>query len=92
MIHCSTGCTCCSNENHYCGPFSTSEIAEDYVKQFHDGKKLASQYAANGHYYIEEHEAEALADGRVIIGCRIFPDWADDHGWEEVDGDPFSRG
>jgi hypothetical protein len=83
FIYCGTGCTCCNYQNHYCGPFSTLEIAEDYKRRFHEGKKLASQYAPNGQYCIEEETVDmTLPNGRVIINDRVF-DWADDHGWEE---------
>ena len=88
MIHCTTGCTCCSNKNHYCGPFSTRKIAEEYEGRFRSSKKLASQYAPNGHYHISEHLAEVLPDGRVIIDCHIFPGWADENGWDEIPYDP----
>ena len=92
MIHCSTGCTCCSNENHYCGPFSSREIAEGFKARFHATKRLASQYAPNGHYKVEEYDTEVLPDGRIIISSRVFPGWADQSGWEEIDSDLFARG
>lgn len=92
MIHCTTGCSCCSSENHYCGPFSSRDVAEKASASFHDGKKLASQYARNGRYSIEEHPAEVLPDGRVIIDCRIFKGWADESPWESIEYDLFASG
>ncbi len=68
LIECRTGCTCCSDENHYRGPFSTREIAERAVKTYEDIRLLASQYAERGRYSIEEVSLELLPDGRMIIG------------------------
>jgi hypothetical protein len=68
LIECRTGCTCCSDENHYRGPFSTREIAENAVKAYEDIRLLASQYAERGRYSIEEASLELLPDGRMIIG------------------------
>ena len=84
-IYCSTGCTCCSGENHYRGPFSTREIAEEKVKSYRQRRLLASQYSSNGNYYIYEHDAELLSDGRIIIGDRVALGWADenDEPWYE---------
>lgn len=91
-IHCGTGCSCCSDDNHYCGPYSTREVANRWKQDFHNRKKLASQYAENGRYTIEEHDAEILPDGRVIIDSRIFGAWADESGWVEIESAPFGRG
>jgi len=77
MIYCSTGCTCCASENHHVGPYKHKEIAEKDKQFFHDYKRLASQYAAYGRYFISEHEAEELPDGRVIIGDRVFSGFID---------------
>lgn len=78
VIHCTTGCTCCSSENHFRGPFSTREIAEAKADVYHKEKVLASQYARNGRYRIEEFEAEVLPDGRVIVDNTVFEGWADE--------------
>lgn len=75
IIHCSTGCSCCNEENHYRGPYKAQKDAEDAKAGFQLNKLLASQYAPEGRYSIEEHEAEELPDGRIIIGRRIFPNW-----------------
>lgn len=87
-IYCSTGCTCCSNENHYRGPFSSREIAEEKVKHFREVRLLASQYSKNGNYHIYEEEAEQLPDGRVIVDDRVFPGFADQP-LENADEDKF---
>lgn len=78
LIHARTGCTCCSNENHYRGPFRTRDDAERRRLYYLDSSKgvnnpLASQYAPRGVYEIVEVEAEELPDGRVILENRIFP-------------------
>lgn len=93
LIYCSTGCTCCSYENHYCGPFDSRETAQARAEQFKASARLASQYARNGRYTISEHDAEQLPDGRIIIGCRIFPALltADDYP-EEIRENDFPSG
>ena len=79
MIYCGTGCTCCNSENHYRGPFSTREIAEEKCKDYTATKLLASQYAENGRYTIMPTAYEQLPDGRLILdGSRITSGFADD--------------
>lgn len=78
VVYCSTGCTCCSSDNHYRGPFSSREVAERKCQEYHESKTLASQYARNGRYSIEEHDAEILPDGRVIVDDTVFEGWADE--------------
>jgi hypothetical protein len=73
LIECRTGCTCCADENHYRGPFSTREIAQKAVEAYEQIPLLASQFAARGRYTIEEAGFEKLPDGRMIInGDRIW--------------------
>lgn len=67
LIYCRTGCTCCSDENHYRGPFSSRPAAERAVQAYEKMSLLASQYAPNGRYDIEEATLEWLPDGRMII-------------------------
>lgn len=76
IVNCSTGCTCCSYQNHSCGPYLTREHAEDACRRFLETKRLASQYARRGVYEIEECEAEQLPDGRLIIGNIVLPGFA----------------
>lgn len=71
FVYCGTGCTCCSGENHYRGPYKTKEDAERRVAYYRspDSKywPVASQYSKRGNYSIEERLIESLDDGRVII-------------------------
>jgi len=57
FVYCSTGCSCCSNENHYRGPFSTREIAQKRAEFYRKVPILASQYASRGSYEIISHKA-----------------------------------
>jgi len=66
MIYCSTGCSCCRNENHYTGPYRSEEDAINEAAKFKLERRLASQYAPNGVYGVEKHSAEVLPDGRVV--------------------------
>jgi len=71
-VYASTGCSCCNSDNHYRGPYRSKQDAEEAVKSFQQQHLVASQYSQQGNYDIEEHDAEVLPDGRVIIGSRIF--------------------
>jgi hypothetical protein len=66
FIECRTGCSCCANENHYRGPFSTLEIAKERVETYHRFRILASQYASTGNYKIEEAKAHITSEGIII--------------------------
>jgi hypothetical protein len=72
-MYCSTGCSCCANENFYQGFYKTedeaSKIKEEYKRG--NGNPLASQYSKYGNYKIHETEAELLPDGRMIINNSI---------------------
>jgi hypothetical protein len=78
LIYCSTGCTCCSGENHYRGPFSTKEIADARVATYRELRVLASQYSARGNYTIYEHDGEQMTDGRIICGNNVYDKFVDD--------------
>ena len=78
IVDCRTGCTCCARENHKRGPYSSREVAERKVEAFRSIPLLASQYAPRGVYDVGEYDAEALADGRLIVGERVFRGWADE--------------
>ena len=71
MIECRTGCTCCSNENHYRGFYKTEESAKQRIAYYLSPESkywpLASQYARRGNYNVEEVELEDLGDGRYIL-------------------------
>lgn len=76
LIDASTGCSCCSYENHYRGPYKSIEDAERRIKYYRspDSKywPLASQYARRGVYRIETHTIEMLPDGRIIWLDRVY--------------------
>ena len=78
LVACSTGCTCCSNENHTRGPFSSREIAEGACAKYLEVGVLGSQYARKGRYQVEEYDAELLPDGRVIVANVVVPKWKDE--------------
>jgi len=79
LIECQTGCSCCSGDNHYFGPYRTKDEAKAQRTRWLNGEEpnpLASQYARRGIYDLMEVEAEELPDGRVILsGVRVVPDW-----------------
>ena len=78
-IYCSTGCTCCSSENHFRGPFSTKEIAENRILTYRKLVILASQYSATGRYSVKgPFQCEQLPDGRIIGDDHVYKKWADD--------------
>ena len=76
FMHCRTGCSCCSYENHYRGFYKTREDAKRRVRSFLAENStywpLASQYALRGRYYVMEEDAEILGDGRVILLGRLM--------------------
>lgn len=79
VVWCTTGCSCCSYENHFRGPFSTHEAAEAAIVVFKDKRLLASQYSKTGHYYIEPRSVEHMPDGRLIIAEEfVVPGFVDD--------------
>jgi hypothetical protein len=78
LIECRTGCSCCSSENHYRGPFRTKEDAERRIAYFKSPDSafwpLASQYSRRGNYRVEEHDMEKTQSGRVVIGDHVIDD------------------
>lgn len=75
FMHCRTGCSCCSNENHYRGFYKTREDAERRIGSFLAENStywpLASQYALRGRYSVKDADAEVLGDGRVLLNGRV---------------------
>lgn len=73
-ICCKTGCTCCAGDNFHRGFYKDAETALAVVAEYRRGigYPLASQYARYGIYAVQEHEAELLPDGRVVIDDRVF--------------------
>lgn len=85
IIYCSTGCSCCSGDNHYRGPYKTREEAEKAAAGFRERSLLSSQFSATGNYSIEDRDAEILPDGRLIIdNDRICAGFASDTGYDRL--------
>lgn len=78
IVECSTGCSCCRNENHYRGPYSSREIAEGRVETFREIPLLSSQYSKTGNYHIHEQTGELLPDGRIISDDKVYTGFKDD--------------
>lgn len=70
-ISCSTGCSCCRDDNHLRGFYKTREDAERRIAYFKSPESkywpLASQYARRGCYRINEEDAELISNNRVIL-------------------------
>lgn len=73
-ISCSTGCTCCADQNFDYGFYLNREDAEAQAEAWRNGihNPLASQYAKYGRYHVEEDDAEVLPDGRWIVAGTVF--------------------
>jgi hypothetical protein len=75
-IECRTGCTCCSCDNHYRGPYKTSEDAQRRINYFlsPDSKAFSScVLGSNGPpHIIRELDAEEIDSNRWIINNRVF--------------------
>ena len=73
-ISCSTGCSCCANENFDQGFYDNPEEPQAIIERWSkgDGNPLCSQFAKYGHYYLRETEAEILPDGRWIVDDTVF--------------------
>lgn len=72
LVHCRTGCSCCRDENHVVGPYSTEEKAKEAVTEFRRVRRLASQYAPNGVYEVRSVDAEPISRGRWIVSDRVI--------------------
>lgn len=75
LIECRTGCTCCSDENHYRGPYRSREDAQRRIDSFlrPDSKfwPVASQYARRGRYEISHESVEPISGGRFIVDDKV---------------------
>lgn len=73
-IYCSTGCSCCADQNFDYGFYLNREEAEAQAEAWRNGinNPLCSQYAKYGRYRVNEGEAEILPDGRWIVEEQIF--------------------
>jgi hypothetical protein len=74
-ISCSTGCTCCSDQNFDQGFYKTEEAAQAQRIEWSNGNgnPLASQYARYGRYGVYKVVAELLPDGRMIVDNQVHP-------------------
>ncbi len=76
FIECRTGCTCCSYDNHYRGPYKSKEDAERRIASFlaPDSKfwPVCSQYSTRGVYSVKETGFEEISDNRIIINEHVF--------------------
>jgi len=74
VLECRTGCSCCSDNNHYRGLYGSREMAEARKKRFLSGKDypVASRYARHGNYSIFGYEAEEISNMRIIIDNKVF--------------------
>jgi len=79
LIECRTGCSYCSYENHYRGPFESKEDADRRIAFFLlagvGNNPVASQYSKKGNYDVREYDAEEISNNRVIINDRVF-EWS----------------
>lgn len=73
-ISCSTGCTCCSDQNFDQGFYNNPDEPQALIDKWlsGNGNPLASQYAKYGRYRLCETEAEILPDGRWIVEGTVF--------------------
>lgn len=75
FIVCTTGCSCCNDENHVRGPYATKEDADRRIDFWLNGDGFhptASQFASRGRYHIDEVEVEEISEGRWIINDTVF--------------------
>lgn len=85
-VYASTGCSCCNSE-HYRGPWRTREEAEAAAARYREDGLVSSQYAPQGRYFVEEHEAEVLPDGRLILGgSRVLSGFIGENNTDEYIG------
>lgn len=72
IIHGSTGCSCCRDENFISGMYGELTQAEDAVLGYHARKTVCSQYSTNGIYTIRKIDYEQMSDNRIIINNMVF--------------------
>lgn len=86
VVHCSTGCTCCKNENFYQGPYRTIEDAEQSAAYNRQNPILRSQYSDTGVYKVEE---VSLVDLGVVL---IIDGWYATTNWDNWKMDRYHEG
>lgn len=74
VIFCSTGCSCCRDENYWVGLYDNLEDTIEAAKSRWKSKSLCSQYSSNGEYYIHEIKVEDISHNRVIIENKLVFD------------------
>lgn len=72
FVEARTGCTCCSDNNSYHGPYLTEEIAKSTAQTMYNSKYICSQYSPNGDYSLLSQDCEELPDGRIIVGRYVI--------------------
>lgn len=74
ILYCSTGCTCCREDNHYRGIYRDKAAAERRKARFLDGKDypVCSQYAKYGRYEVKPVTVERIPGNRLIVENRVF--------------------
>jgi len=75
VIECSTGCSCCCEDEFTRGFYQSKEEAEAVAAEYRQGinNPLCSRHSKYGIYQVHEWEVEVLPDGRVISGERVYP-------------------
>lgn len=75
LVECRTGCSCCSGDNHYRGPYKIKEDAERGIEYFRTSNNgfcpVSSQFSRRGSYYIKEITIEGISEDRYIINDNI---------------------
>lgn len=74
FIEARTGCSCCSYDNFYMGPFMQASEADELIEKWSKGidNPLCSQFSKYGNYHRISMEGEALGDGRYIVGNSVW--------------------
>jgi len=76
FINARTGCSCCSDQNHYRGPYKSKADAERRIAYYKSENSkywpTASQYARRGCYDVVVYEAEEISNNRWIIEDSVF--------------------
>lgn len=72
LVFGSTGCSCCRCENFVEGVYMDPQAAQSSIDSHRQRRTVASQYSATGIYEMREVEAEALPNGRFIVGNRVI--------------------
>jgi len=81
LIEAQTGCTCCSSEDHFRGPYKSKSDAKRRIEYYRSKDSrfwpLASQYARRGSYSVKEISFEFISKRRIILDDRFVEDLKD---------------